>query len=80
VAKSVTKGRRRAEKSLSYIALRATAMEKNKNFRFFAELSEAAKFLADDGHQHVNADRDPYLNLYRVLTCPVRCFDENIII
>ena len=37
-----------------------------ENLHDFAHRSFALQFFADDGHQDVDADRDPYLRLHRV--------------
>ena len=37
-------------------------------------------FLLDDGHQDVDADRDPYLRLDRVVGGPIECFDAQMLL
>lgn len=50
-----------------------------ENLQDFAETSLYFQFLLDDRYQHVNADGDPDLGLYRVFGCPVKRFDAKIL-
>src|ERR1700757_3446403 len=45
----------------------------------FAEAAFDPEFLLDDGHEHVNADRDPHLNSYRVVARSVKGFDMQVL-
>ena len=39
-----------------------------ENWHDFAPCSFGLQFFADDGHQDVDADRDPYLRLHRIFS------------
>ena len=45
----------------------------------FAEATFDAEFPPDNGHEHVNADRNPYLNSYCVVARSVERFDMQIL-
>jgi hypothetical protein len=45
----------------------------------FAEAPFQPEFFLDDRDEYVNADRDPHLNLHRVVARPVEGFDMQIL-
>ena len=50
-----------------------------ENLQDFAEAPLQPEFLLDDGDEHVNADRNPHLSLHRVVACPVKRFDMQVL-
>ena len=50
-----------------------------ENLQDFAEAAFDSGFFPDDGHEHVNADRDPHLSSYRVVARSVKGFDMQIL-